>query len=105
MTDIVTSSSSNANGRDMSRSGELKQFYDHLQKQHLLAGSGSERFNVSEAQRLGKPLHKLWQQTEISATEYADEVARFFALPRVGLAELMSVAPHTAKFSPRFLRE
>jgi len=89
----------------MSRGGELQQFYDHLQQQHLLVGTGSERFNIGEAQRLGKPLHKLWQQTEISASEYADEVARFFALPRVSLAELMSAAPRTAKFSPRFLRE
>jgi len=89
----------------MSRGGELQQFYDHLQKQHLLAGTGLDRFNIGEAQRLGKPLHKLWQQTEISATEYADEVARFFALPRVSLAELMAATPRTAKFSPRFLRE
>lgn len=89
----------------MSRSGELQQFYDHLQKLHFLTGTGSERFNIGEAQRQGKPLHRLWQQTEISASEYADEVARFFALPRVSLAELMSATPRTAKFSPRFLRE
>ena len=106
MTDIVTGFKSNGHGRDMSRSGErLLEFYDHLQKQSLLIGAGSERFNITEAQRLGKPLQKLWQQTEISASEYADEVARFFALQRVSLAELMSAKPHTAKFSPRFLRE
>ena len=106
MTDIVTGFKSNGHGRDMSRSGErLLEFYDHLQKQSLLIGAGSERFNITEAQRLGKPLQKLLQQTEISASEYADEVARFFALQRVSLAELMSAKPHTAKFSPRFLRE
>jgi general secretion pathway protein E len=106
MTDIATSSKNNLHRRGVSRNGEgLREFYDHLQKQNLLIATGLDRFNLSEAQRLGKPLHKLWQQTEISASEYADEVARFFALPRVGLAELMSVAPHTVKFSPRFLRE
>jgi general secretion pathway protein E len=106
MTDIAASSKSSAHGRDVSRSSEgLQEFYDHLQKHNLLIGAGADRFNISEAQRAGKPLHKLWQQTEISASEYADEVARFFALPRVSLAELISVAPRTAKFSPRFLRE
>jgi len=83
----------------------LQEFYDHLRQQHFLAGNGSERFNIAEARRLGKPLQKLWQLTETSASEFADEVARFFALPRIGLADLMSAMPRTDKFSPRFLRE
>jgi general secretion pathway protein E len=106
MTSIVTNSGSDAKGRDMARIADrLCDFHDHLQKLNFLAVPASERFNVSEAQRLGKPLQKLWQQTELSASEYADEVARFFALPRVSLAELMSATPCTAKFSSRFLRE
>ncbi len=83
----------------------LQAFYSHLQQQRVLDSNGSERFNIGEARRLGKPLHKLWQLTETSASEFADEVARFFALPRVALADLMSASPLTAKFSPRFLRE
>ena len=80
-------------------------FYDHLLKKHLLAGDISLRFNIAEARRTGKPLQKLWQAMEISAHEFADEVARFFALPRVGLADLMSATSLVDKFSERFLRE
>ena len=83
----------------------LQDFYDDLSKRHLLAASRGERFNAAEAYRLGKPLQKLWQLTETSASEFADEVARFFALPRMGLADLMAATPRTEKFSARFLRE
>jgi general secretion pathway protein E len=106
MTDVVNDSGITANARGVSRTvDKLKEFYDHLRNQRLLNGPASERFNLSEAQRQGKPLQKLWQQSEISANEYADEVARFFTLPRVSLAELMSAAPRTANFSSRFLRD
>lgn len=92
------------NGRS-STVDSLQAFYGHLQQQRMLDVDGSERFNVGEARRLGKPLQKLWQLTETSASEFADEVAKFFALPRMSLADLMSAEPLTAKFSPRFLRE
>jgi general secretion pathway protein E len=106
MTTVSSSSEKEANRRDVLRAADrLQEFCDHLQKQHLLIGTGSERFNAGEARRLGKPLQKLWQQTEMSASEYADEIASFFALPRVDLAQLMSATPRTAKFSQRFLRE
>src|SRR3984957_3210649 len=61
----------------------FQDFYDHLLKKHLLAGDISLRFNLTEARRSGKPLQKLWQAMEISAHDFADEVARFFSLPRV----------------------
>jgi general secretion pathway protein E len=83
----------------------FQDFYDHLLKKHLQAGDISLRFNIAEARRTGKPLQKLWQAMEISAHDFADEVARFFALPRVGLADLMSATPLVDRFSERFLRE
>jgi len=80
----------------------LQGFYNHLLKGR---GDSSARLNLAELRRSGKPLQKLWQTLEMSANEFADQVARYFALPRVGLAELM-VAPSLAdRFSPRFLRE
>jgi general secretion pathway protein E len=83
----------------------FQDFYDHLLKKHLMAGDISLRFNITEARRTGKPLQKLWQAMEISAHDFADEVARFFALPRVGLADLMSATSLVDRFSERFLRE
>ncbi len=97
----------NSGGRqNPAATGDLLQgFYNHLLNEHLAVGDVSTRFNIAEARRTGKPLQKLWQAMEISAHGFADEVARFFVLPRVGLAELMSAPSLADKFSQRFLRE
>jgi general secretion pathway protein E len=50
-------------------------------------------------------LRKLWGLTDLSAHDFADEVAKYHGMRRCTLAELMSVSPLTASFSPRFLRE
>jgi general secretion pathway protein E len=91
---------------DPPRTGDMLQgFYNHLIEQHLLSGDASARFNVAEALRFGKPLQKLSQLTEMSANEFADEVAQYFGLTRMGLADLMSVPSLADNFSQRFLRE
>lgn len=48
---------------------------------------------------------KLWEATDLSAGEFADEAARFFGLKRVMLQDLLASTPLTAAFSQRFLRE
>jgi general secretion pathway protein E len=83
----------------------LQGFYDHLLGAHMPAAEGSTRFNFTEARRTGKPLQKMWQAMELSAHEFADEAARFFDLPRIGLAELMAASSLADRFSQRFLRE
>ena len=50
-------------------------------------------------------LRKLWEQTDLSAGDFADEVARFYRLPRVGLPQLLSASALVQNFSRRFLRE
>jgi general secretion pathway protein E len=50
-------------------------------------------------------LRKLWELTDLSANDFADEVARFYGLARLGLPELMAAAPIATAFSRRFLRE
>ncbi len=92
--------------RGPSQAGDpLQNFYQYLCDRQLLAADAALRFNIAEARRNGKPLQKLWQLSETSAQEFADEVANFFALPRSGLAELMAAPSLADKFSQRFLRE
>ncbi|MCP3445165.1 GspE/PulE family protein [Bradyrhizobium sp. CIAT3101] len=43
--------------------------------------------------------------SELSASEFADEVALFFELPRVTLQEMMAAESRVQQFSRRFLRE
>lgn len=50
-------------------------------------------------------LRKLWDASELSASEFADEVARFFALPRITLQDIMAAESKVQQFSRRFLRE
>jgi general secretion pathway protein E len=52
-----------------------------------------------------KPLRELWESTELSAADFADEIAHFFRLPRIGLPELLASEPQIDGFSKRFLRE
>lgn len=50
-------------------------------------------------------LRKLWEMSELSASEFADEVALFFGVPRVTLQEMMAAESRVQQFSRRFLRE
>jgi len=48
---------------------------------------------------------KLWELTDLSGGEFADEAARFHKLPRVTLQEMLQAASLVSSFSQRFLRE
>ena len=48
---------------------------------------------------------KLWELTDLSANELADEAARFYGLERVSLQELLAAPALVAAFSQRFLRD
>lgn len=50
-------------------------------------------------------LRKLWEMSELSAGEFADEVARFYDLPRATLQDLIAAQPKVQQFSRRFLRD
>ncbi len=80
------------------------QFVEHLrQSKHLTTadhGGDSAGPDVSGHRRA-----KLWELTDLSATEFADEAARFCGLKRVALQEMISAAPLSTSFSQRFLRE
>jgi general secretion pathway protein E len=47
----------------------------------------------------------LWERSELSANDFADEVARFYSLHRVSLPQMMAASSLAAQFSRRFLRE
>jgi general secretion pathway protein E len=48
---------------------------------------------------------RIWEATDLSASEFADEAARFYDYARVTLEDMLSAAPLVASFSQRFLRE
>jgi general secretion pathway protein E len=52
-----------------------------------------------------KALRELWESTDLSAADFADEVAQFWNLQRVGWQELLASDAQVEGFSRRFLRE
>jgi general secretion pathway protein E len=91
------------------------QFVEHLrQTRHLrspdaqtIADLGTPDRPQGGIQRNLQPAAhtRLWELTDLSASEFADEAARFYRYERVTLQNLLSGAPLIASFSQRFLRE
>lgn len=76
-------------------------FVAHLRTK-LALKAGSERPSEAGTE---SGLRKLWEASDVSAAEFADEVADFFGLPRLVFKELMAAEPKVQQFSRRFLRE
>lgn len=81
------------------------EFHLHLLARRGITEDKLSQFGNADGHKGEKYLQRLWELSDLSAHAFADEVALFFALPRVGLPELM-VAPSLAeRFAQRFLRE
>ena len=78
------------------------EFARHFERKHILSAAPALAAPGAQPQH---SLRKLWEQSELPADEFADEVSGFYALPRVSLPELLEAQPLTAQFSRRFLRE
>src|SRR5579872_2701599 len=73
-------------------------------KNYSIADAKSD--NSSAGLTLGElSLRRLWSLTELSANDFADEVANYYRLKRCALPDLMAATSLTGHFSPRFLRE
>ncbi|ABE61624.1 type II secretion system protein E [Nitrobacter hamburgensis X14] len=88
------------------------QFVEHLRRSGRLKAADAEQVtSVGPAQdgtlrsAPGAPHAKLWETTNLSPTEFADEAANFFGHPRASLQEMLSATPLVSAFSRRFLRE
>jgi general secretion pathway protein E len=84
-------------------SDESLRFVEHLHhNNHLLPTVGQGDAAEQDGSDRGG---KLWELTNLSAVEFADEAARFHGLERIALQDMLSAAPLVAGFSRRFLRE
>src|SRR5215467_4137190 len=82
---------------------EVELFASYLRSRHHSVGTAPGA--SSETQDGPGGLRKLWEQSDLPAHEFADEVARFYNLPRVSLPQLLAAAPLLSQFSRRFLRD
>ena len=83
---------------------ESSRFVDHLRQNNHLTKTTS---NGELAEQGGDRSQggKLWEHTNLSASESAEEAARFHDLERVALQDMLSATPAVEPFSQRFLRE
>jgi general secretion pathway protein E len=84
------------------------EFANHLRrKNHLAENALPNGAANGSAQSQGddRALHKLWGLTDLSANDFADEVADFFQVPRITLRDLLAAESLAGRFSQRFLRE
>jgi general secretion pathway protein E len=85
---------------------DAERFATYLRTRHRhMDGAGAAHSTWSESQDGFTGLRKLWEQSDLAATEFADEVARFYKLPRAHLPQLMAATPLLSQFSRRFLRD
>jgi general secretion pathway protein E len=85
-------------------SDESLQFMEHLRRNNHLTkanANGEPAEQGGSSRRQGK----LWELTNLSASEFADEAARFADLERVTLQDMLSAPALSEAFSQRFLRE
>src|SRR5882672_1174413 len=78
-------------------------FAKYLVSKNYIAGGLISKLDLPSG--VGQAVRRLWELTDLSANDFADEVARFYGVRRISLAELMDAAPLVAQFSRRFLRE
>jgi general secretion pathway protein E len=83
----------------------LGEFARYLTDKNAIAGDLLSKLSSSDAHGRDPKLRDLWELTDLSANDFADEVARFYNLARLSLPDLVTAPSVAARFSRRFLRE
>src|SRR5436190_4862444 len=83
----------------------VDEFVKYLGERHFNAASLLSKLNAAPRRNGEKTLRDLWEASDISANDFAEDVAQFYRVPRVGLPQLIAAPTLAAKFSRRFLRE
>ena len=100
---MVSASQTDTIQRGKVASTDAAAFARHLTDKRYLATEAARPAAAEE--RDGQALKRLWEQTDLPASDFADEVASFYRLSRVHLLQLLSASALVQNFSRRFLRE
>src|SRR5471032_115990 len=80
-------------------------FRQHLLAKYSLPAKARARVENPANSTLARPLRELWEATDLSAAEFADEVSDYWGVVRLSLPQLLASTPCLDGFSRRFLRE
>jgi general secretion pathway protein E len=87
------------------RANTVSQFESYLSSKHRITSERNSKFGLAAVQEADRTLRKLWESTDLSANDFAAEVARFYGLPHISLPQLIEASALVEQFSRRFLRE
>jgi general secretion pathway protein E len=80
-------------------------FRRHLLDKYSLPLRARAHIEKLASSTLARPLRELWEATDLSASDFADEVANYWSIVRLSLPQLLAATPCLEGFSRRFLRE
>jgi general secretion pathway protein E len=80
-------------------------FRRHLLDKYSLPLRARAHIEKLSSSTLTRPLRELWEATDLSASDFADEVADYWSVVRLSLPQLLAATPCLEGFSRRFLRE
>ena len=79
------------------------EFVGYLARKHAVTGDLIHK--LADQPGKDRKLRELWELTDLSSNDFAEETARFYQLPRLDLPKLLAATSITGRFSRRFLRE
>ena len=82
-----------------------KEFENYLSSKYHITSEQNSKSDVAAVREADRTLRRLWESTDLSANDFAKEVARFYGLPRLSLPQLIDASSLVGQFSHRFLRE
>ena len=83
----------------------IDEFVKYLGERHFNAANLLSKLKSAPRRNGENTLRDLWEASDLSANDFAEDVAQFYRLSRVGLPQLIAAPTLAAKFSRRFLRE
>jgi general secretion pathway protein E len=86
-------------------SDESLQFLEYLRRNDHVMELAAPNGQVAGQGGSARSQSRLWEMTNLSAGDFADEAARFAGLERVTLQDMMAAPALNESFSQRFLRE
>ena len=81
------------------------EFVSALARKRAIKGDLVNSLSQSSRDPKRSKMRELWELTELSANDFADDVADFYGLERIDLPQMMAASHLAARFSRRFLRE
>ncbi len=91
---------------DVATGGEIAAgFLQHLLAKNLVSAAIARGITETEGSRTNLNLRQVWEASDISAHDFAEEVAVYYRLRRITLPQLIGANSLTGRFTQRFLRE